>query len=87
MKIETIGKNHIVVSSTDVTLLFSHGIPVAGFYSGNFVTPDWEYSKTTIRYVAEFLGLSVAELHRRISYEDIRVIKNVEIAMQFKIED
>ena len=84
MPIKILNKNHIVVDNYNTSLLFSYGTLVAGFYQGYFVTPKWDLSITTTRYVGRFFGLTTKEIKEKIVFGDI--IKRIESDFSIIVE-
>jgi len=58
MRIEAINKNHQVIHTKEGAFLFSYGVLVASVKANGtvYVYPKWNYSRTTTKYVCNFLG-------------------------------
>ena len=62
--------NQIILETDDLRIFFSYGTLIAVQYASGFVKISaryYRYSRTTSRYLAQFLGVKSAEIQRRVS--------------------
>lgn len=67
--------NHTEVIIDDACLLYSYGTLVA-FTKGNqvYLTSSWDYSRTTLKYLGQFLGANTATIRTRIASGQYKVV-------------
>lgn len=74
--------NQFVVFMQNGTVFQSYGTVCAARVDGKvYLTPDWDYSNTTLKYVKEYLNVacSAAEIRNRIAKGIYTVIEAEEI--------
>jgi len=72
--------NQIIVTTSDSCYLVSYGKAVAvKDPMGAFLSKDWDYSRTTAKYVARFFDRSVKEMRKLIKEEVFKVIPEITI--------
>jgi hypothetical protein len=74
VRIENLANNQVVVHGSTTSTFTSYGtlIAVNDFEAGKtYLTDAWDYSATTTRYLAQFLGLpgkgAKAEIEKRLA--------------------
>jgi len=67
MRLEFVAANHGIVHDGNKSTLFSYDSCVAQVDGGKVLLgPNWDYSRTTMKYVGQFLGTNAAETRKLI---------------------
>ena len=74
INVEHIAPNQTIINVGDSQILQSYNSVVA-IKTGNTVelSPDWEYSKTTMKFVKQFLDSPAAETRKKIASKEWKI--------------
>ena len=81
MKLEQLANNQFIIRTNNEVFLQSYDKVVLKIdIKGNvYLTHFWNYSKTTSKYVTNFLGISSKEIKKRLDSNEYTLVKEINL--------